>query len=178
MITFLLVLLLVVVMVICLWVGIHAFRNGVLPALYRGAPYLPTHADLVPTMIQFAGIQPTDKVVDLGSGDGRLVIAAAQAGAERATGYEIDVIKVTKARERATQLGLKNVEFLATSFWPVPLQDADVVFIYTLPFFVAKFQKKLQQELKPGARVVTLLSKLPGWKPVQEHEGIRLYQIP
>lgn len=173
----LLLFLLALVLAVCLYVGYRAFRQSVLPTLVWGAPYLPTHQELVKIMIRLARLQPTDRVVDLGSGDGRIVIAAAQARVRSAIGYEIDSMKVKAARTTASQLALTNASFEATSFWKVSLREADVVFVYTLPPYLPRIQKKLSAELRPGARVVTLLAKLPGWTPLSEEEDVRVYQI-
>ena len=158
-------------------VGLTAFRYGLLPALFGGAPYMPTNAALVQIMLDLAHIQAADRVVDLGSGDGRLVIAAARKGAQEAVGYEIDVWNVWKARRWARHLGLRNAQFVHASFWKISLSEFNVVFVYGLPPYMARLAEKCRAELAPGTRIVSLLYDLPGWEPTVVQEGIRLYTV-
>ncbi len=169
-------LILMIVVVAALVVGFIAFRSGLLPTLVRGAPYVSTSADLVKVMMRLVALRPTDTVIDLGSGDGRLVLAAAKAGAKQAIGYEIDPVKVARSRRLAERQQLTQVTFFAKSFWSVSWAEADVVFIYSLPFYMEALEKKLRKELKTGARVVTLVDHLPGWPLLAEEQGVRVYR--
>lgn len=157
------------------YAGYKGFIAGLLPTLVSGAPYVPTHPDLVRRMIELAEITSTDRVVDLGSGDGRLVIAAAQAGAKEAIGYEIDPGKVVASIKDAKRLGLRNALFYARSFWERSLKEVDVVFIYSLPWYLPKIEKKLEAELPIGSRVITLMDPLPGWIPTKTSDRIYVY---
>jgi ribosomal protein L11 methylase PrmA len=168
--------LLVLILAAAGYVGVKAFLSGLLPTMVWGAPYVPTNAALARIVIELARITSTDRVIDLGSGDGRLVIAAAEAGAKEAIGYEIDPVKVRASKKEAERLHLSNAIFYAQSFWNVPLNAVDVVFIYSLPPYIKRLEKKLRQELKPGARVVMLMDELPGWKLQAKQQGVRLYQ--
>lgn len=169
-------LILLAIVLSALMVGFKAFRSGLLPTLFRGAPYLATNTELVKVMLRLTAIQPTDVVLDLGSGDGRLVLAAAEAGARQAIGYEIDPVKVAYSRRSAERQHLPQATFFAQSFWSVSWADADVVFIYSLPFYMEAIDKKLRKDLKTGARVVTLIERLPGWPLLAEEEGVRVYR--
>lgn len=137
---------------------------------------MPTNPDLVKTMIQLAGLKPSDRAVDLGSGDGRLVLAAAKEGVSQAIGYEIDGWNVWKANCEAKRLNLLNARFIRRSFWNVSLREVDVVFVYGLPPYMARLAEKCTAELPAGARIVSLLYELPGWQSVNTQEGIHLYQ--
>lgn len=168
--------LLLLVLIVTGAIGLTAFRYGLLPTLVGGAPYMPTNPDLVKTMIRLAGLKPSDRVVDLGSGDGRIVVAAAKAGVSQATGYEIDGWNVWKANRRAKRLNISNARFIRCSFWNVSLREVDVVFVYGLPPYMARLAEKCAAELPSGARVVSLVYELPGWRSVETQEGIHLYQ--
>lgn len=137
---------------------------------------MPTNPDLVKTMIRLAELKASDRVVDLGSGDGRLVLAAANAGVSEATGYEIDSWNVWKANHEAKRLKRVNARFICRSFWTVSLREVDVVFVYGLPPYMARLAEKCAAELPSGARVVSLLYELPGWRSLEAQEGIYLYQ--
>lgn len=169
--------LLVLILAAAGYVGVKAFLSGLLPTMVWGAPYVPTNAALARLVVELARITPDDQVIDLGSGDGRLVIAAAEAGAKEAIGYEIDPVKVRASKKEAERLHLTNATFYTQSFWNVPLNTVDVVFIYSLPPYLKRLEKKLREELKPGARVVMLMDELPGWRLQAEQEGVRLYQV-
>lgn len=137
---------------------------------------MPTNPDLVKAMIRLAGLKASDRVVDLGSGDGRLVLAAANAGVSEATGYEIDGWNVWKANREAKRLKRANTRFICRSFWTVSLHEVDVVFVYGLPPYMARLAEKCATELPSGARVVSLLYELPGWRSLETQEGIHLYR--
>lgn len=168
--------LLLLVLVVTGAIGLTAFRYGLLPTLVGGAPYMPTNPDLVKAMIRLAGLKASDRVVDLGSGDGRFVLAAANAGVSEATGYEIDGWNVWNANREAKRLKLVNTRFVCRSFWTVSLREVDVVFVYGLPPYMARLAEKCAAELPSGARVVSLLYELPGWRSLKTQEGIHLYQ--
>ncbi len=167
--------LLLLVLIVAGVVGLTAFRYGLLPTLVGGAPYMPTNVDLVKAMIALAELKPTDRVVDLGSGDGRLVIAAAKQGVHQATGYEIDFWNVWKSRHTARQSHLKNAQFLHQSFWSASLKEVDVVFVYGLPPYMQRLADKCKRDLPKGARIVSLLYALPGWSPLKIQEGVHVY---
>lgn len=159
------------------WVGLTAFRYGLLPTMVRGAPYVPTHPDLVRTMIERADLKSDDRVVDLGSGDGRIVIAAAQVGVKVSIGYEIDPGQVWMSRRRAKKFKLANVLFYTKSFWEISLNDVDVVFVYGLPPYMQRLADKCTAELKPGARIVSAIYPLPGWEPRSVQDGVLVYRV-
>ncbi len=167
--------LLVLVLLTAGLVGLTAFRYGLLPTLFGGPPYVPTSDRLVEAMCDLAAFTRGDKVVDLGSGDGRLIFAAAKRDVTEAIGYEIDPWQVWRARSWAKRFGHVNARFEWRSFWDAPLNDVNVVFVYGLPPYMARVADKCAKELPSGARVVCLLCTLPGWTPVKTDDGIYLY---
>ncbi len=169
--------LLVVVLVAAGAIGLTAFRYGLLPTLFGGAPYVPTSQEVVKLMLTLANVTPNDRIVDLGSGDGRLVIAAAEAGVKSATGYEIDAWSVHASRQLAKRRELSNAHFVCASFWKAPLHEVDVVFVYGLPPYMNRLANKCRAELASGARIVSLLYDLPGWTPDKIVEDVRFYTV-
>jgi len=129
------------------------------------AVFVPTPADVVARMLELAAVGKADVVYDLGSGDGRIVIAAAKAHGCKAVGVEIDKELVATSRERAKAAG---VETLATfergDLFEADFSNASVVALYVLPTMSRKLVPKLD-ELKPGSRVVCHYFAIPGVLP-------------
>jgi ribosomal protein L11 methylase PrmA len=142
--------------------------------LMNGAIYIPTDRILVEKMLDVTELKPTDTLVDLGSGDGRLVIAAAKRGA-RAVGYEINPILVWLSKRNAKRAGVSDrATFYAKDFWSADLSPYSVVTVFGIGHIMKRLERKLQAELKPSSRVVCNLFTFPEWKGEKE-EGVFLY---
>jgi len=117
-------------------------------------------------MLRIAGTGPQDTVIDLGSGDGRIVIAAAKNFGARGIGVDIDAKLVALSQENARRAGVaQRTEFLVRDVLKTDLSQASVVTVYLLPFLIDQLQPKFFAELKPGARIVTHAFAMKGWKP-------------
>ena len=117
-------------------------------------------------MLALADTGPQDYVVDLGSGDGRIVIAAARDHGARGLGIELDAKLVRQARDNAQRAGVAALaRFEAGDALHADLSQASVVTIYLLPFLLDKLQPRLLDQLRPGARVVTHAFAFKGWRP-------------
>jgi cyclopropane fatty-acyl-phospholipid synthase-like methyltransferase len=128
-------------------------------------PFVPTPAAVVNRMLELAQVKPGDVVYDVGSGDGRIVIAAAKNYGVKAVGIEIDGELVDKARSRAQTEGVAGLaEFREQDALEADISAATVVTIYMLPEFNHKLRPKLEA-LKPGARVVCHDFGVEGWIP-------------
>jgi len=129
-------------------------------------PFVTTPDDVVERMLALAGTGADDFVMDLGSGDGRIVIAAAQKFGARGLGLDIDAQLVARARENARRAGVEGrAAFEERDVLDADLARATVVTIYLLPFLVEKLQPKLLRELRPGARIVTHAFPMVSWRP-------------
>ncbi|MDP3770028.1 MAG: methyltransferase domain-containing protein [bacterium] len=143
----------------------------------KGAPFVPSKPNRVKTMIELANITQGTRVIDLGSGDGSILIKAAMAGAI-ATGIEINPFLIPYSRWRARRAGVQHsVTVIRGEINNFPIDQADVIFLYLLPKFLVKLKSKLAAELKPGALVISNAFPVPGWTPIQEKNGVFLYQI-
>lgn len=132
----------------------------------RGPPFITTPDDVVERMLALAGTGADDFVMDLGSGDGRIVIAVAGRFGARGLGVEIDARLVAQSRENARRAGVaERVAFEEGNVLTTDLSRATVVTLYLLPFLMDKLQPKLLQELRPGARIVSHAFPIPGWRP-------------
>lgn len=146
-----------------------------IPLVHFGGPYVPTQNAHVDEMIRHAKLTSSDRIADLGSGDGRIVIAAASEGVADAVGIEINGALVRLSKQSASRLGLKNARFVKESFWKTNVADRTVVFLYQVPYAMKRLEKKLQDELPVGARVISNDFTFFHWKPVEEHGRIRVY---
>lgn len=130
-------------------------------------PYVPTPETVVLGMLELANVGRNDIVYDLGSGDGRLVITAAQKfGAKRGVGIEINPGLVNQSNENARQAGVSDrVQFVQQDLFRADFREASVVTLYLLPKINLELRPKLLSELKPGSRVVSHAFSMGDWKP-------------
>jgi cyclopropane fatty-acyl-phospholipid synthase-like methyltransferase len=131
------------------------------------SPSIPTPTSVVDEIMKLGGVGPGDYVVDLGSGDGRLVIAAVEKyNARGGFGVEISSMMVTVSNQNAAKAGVADrVQFYERDLFEADLRDATVVTIYLLPSIMGKVEKKLLAELRPGTRVVVHDFPFPSWRP-------------
>ena len=131
-------------------------------------PYVPTPENVVNQMLELANVSGDDILYDLGSGDGRIPITAAQKYGTRGTGVEIAPELVQLSQENAEAAGVAdNVEFLQQDLFQTDIRDATVVTLYLLPDVNLELRSKLLQELEPGTRVVSHDFDMGEWQPEQ-----------
>jgi predicted RNA methylase len=131
------------------------------------APYIPTPESIVDRMLDAAHIKAGEVVYDLGSGDGRVVIAAVQKYGAKAVGVEIRPDLCRQAQARIKSLGLEDrVTMVEGSALRVDLSPADVVTMYFLTTSNERMKPNLER-MKPGSRVVSNEFPIKGWKPVE-----------
>src|ERR1700733_12984699 len=153
--------------------------SAALPALAQqfGAmenlgPAIPTPQFVVEKMLDAGHVKPGETVYDLGSGDGRIVITAAQMFGAKAVGVELRPDLCEKARERVKSLGLEDkVSIVEGNALHVDLSAADVVTMYFLTSSNERLRPNLEHWLKPGSRVVSNQFPVKGWKPAQGGRG-------
>jgi SAM-dependent methyltransferase len=146
-------------------------------------PYVASEPRIVNAMLELAGVTGSDTVYDLGCGDGRIVIAAAQKYGARGIGIDINPSLIEEARVNARQAGVDNrVSFETNDLFDVDIHSATVVALYLLPDVNLRLRPRLLRELKPGTRVVSHAFDMGDWKPekqlVVEGEHIYLWTIP
>ena len=128
--------------------------------------FVPTPHDVVAAMLKVANVRRNDVLFDLGSGDGRIVIAAAKKYGTRGTGIDIDSVRVAEGRLGARKAGVANkAKFQRADLFETDLREATVVTLYLLPTLNVKLRPKLYAELKPGSRVVSHAFDMGSWKP-------------
>ena len=146
---------------------------ALLPVLAQGAdvertggPYVPTPPTVVEAMLKLAGVGPADYVIDLGSGDGRIVLMAATKFNARGKGVDIDPDLVERANASARKLGVADrAKFEVRDVLKADIGRATVMTLYLLPGMMVSLQQKLLAELKPGTRIVSHDFTFDKWKP-------------
>ncbi len=128
-------------------------------------PYVPTPRRVVAAMLDLAELTPEDYLFDLGSGDGRIPIMAAQRGA-RALGVDIDPARIAESNAAALLAGVEaRARFRRQDLFDTPLREATVVTMYLLPGVNMRLRPRLLTELRPGTRLVTHAFTLGDWRP-------------
>jgi hypothetical protein len=118
-------------------------------------PYVPTPQIVVDEMLKMAGVTDKDFVIDLGSGDGRMIITAARSFKANGLGVDIDTQLVDLANSHARNEAVGDrAKFIVQDMFKADISKATVVTLYVLPDFMEKLRPKLLRELKPGARIV------------------------
>jgi SAM-dependent methyltransferase len=160
---------------ICLFIAAWSY----LPAAW-GAPWVPTSARTVKKMLQMADVKPGQRVVDLGAGDGRIVIVAARQFGAQAVGVEIDPVRCLIANTLILVSGLgKKAHVYHGNMYTFDLKDADVVTLYLLQGTNQKIKERLSEQLKPGAKIVSHTFSMVGWIPaaLDDTNDIFLYEV-
>ena len=135
--------------------------------LVLDVPYVPTPNEAVYRMLELAEVQADDYVIDLGSGDGRIVIAAARDwGVKRALGIEIDPERIAEANEGAKEAGVEDrVRFERGNLYEIDFSEVDVLTMYLLPSINLDLRPIILETLRPGTRVVSHAFDMGDWRP-------------
>lgn len=133
------------------------------------APYVPTSMGLIRKILKAAGVKGGKIFYELGSGDGRVVLEAAILGAQ-SHGIEQSWLRIWYSRYLARQQKLSNAYFYHGDIFKRHYYPADITYIFMLPKAVEKLEKKLKEELKPGAVVITQTFHFRNWKPYKKIE--------
>ncbi len=130
------------------------------------APYVPSPPEVVDRMLAFAKVGPNDVVYDLGSGDGRIVIAAAKKYGARGVGVDIDPERINESIANARRAGVdKLVTFKLQNALKTDVSEATVVTLYLLSFANIQLRPILEKQLRPGARIVSHNFGMGNWQP-------------
>jgi protein-L-isoaspartate O-methyltransferase len=138
-----------------------------LPTGEKLAPYYPTPEIIVERMLELGELKAGEKMFDLGSGDGRIVIMAAQKYHADSTGVELDSDLVQSSQLKIRQLGLKNARIIYGDILKQNYSSANLITVYLLPESNIKVRPVLEATLKKGTRVVAHDFEVGGWTPVK-----------
>ncbi|HEV7288674.1 SAM-dependent methyltransferase [Sphingomonas sp.] len=151
------------------------------PAL--DVPYKSTRREVVALMLEMGEVKPGDTVIDLGTGDGRILIAAAKERGATGLGVDLDPVLIRKASAAARKAGVADkVRFEAADLFETDLSSADVVTMYLLPEVNLRLRPQLFAQLKPGTRVVSHAFDMGDWKPEAKRRAggatVYMWRIP
>lgn len=152
--------------------GTYPDENTSLGARTPDVIYVPTPEAVVDAMLELAGVGPGDVLYDLGSGDGRIPIAAAKQHGIRAVGIDIDPVRIREANENAQAAGVTElVSFREEDLFQSDIGEASVVTLYLLQSLNVRLRPKLLAELKPGTRIVShSFDMADEWEPEQTRQ--------
>ncbi len=129
----------------------------------KGSPYVPTKDKAMKNIFEEAGLKKGQVMYDIGCGDGRVVRYAVKQYGVRGIGIDINPMLIFFARLKARMMKLKGAEFRVQNIFDVDLSDADVIYIFLLPQFLVKIQKKLERGTKKGAVIISHGFKMDAW---------------
>lgn len=137
-------------------------------------PYVPTPQNVVERMLEMAKVGPRDYVIDLGSGDGRIVVTAATKHGARGFGVDLNPTRISEANANARKAGVTNkVSFYRQDLFETDLTQASVITMYLLPRVNLELRPKLL-DLRPGTRIVSHDFSMGDWKP-EAHEELEAH---
>ena len=152
----------------------------VIPALY-GVPWVPTREKRIRKALKLAKLQPGETLYDLGAGDGRVLLMASKEFGAQAVGIEIGPVQCALGWLTILLSGSRHeARMRCGNFYRAEVAEADVVFVYLTSAQTSRLQKKLAQELRTGARVVSVAADFPDWQPefVDREMLIFVYEMP
>jgi cyclopropane fatty-acyl-phospholipid synthase-like methyltransferase len=140
-------------------------------------PYVTTAADSMKAILELASPTESDRIVDLGSGNGRVLLEFAKYGL-RVSGYEIRPELVDLARQKVKELGFEGkVQVFHESFWDIDLSPFSIIYVYGMTTIMGRLESKLQKECKPGTKVLSNIFTFPHWKVKKTKDHINLYIV-
>jgi len=149
------------------------------PGMFLDVPFVPTDEGVIKAMLDLAEVGPQDLLYDLGSGDGRIVVAAARERDTRSIGVEIDPLRIADAMEYAADTRVEYlVDFIEEDIFTVDFSEATVVTLYLLDSINLQLRPRLLSELRPGTRIVSHAFSMGDWIPddLLEVGGIKIYK--
>lgn len=145
--------------------SISLMHTGYVYAQHRDVPFVPTPYETVEEMLNLAGVGPGDYVIDLGSGDGRIVIAAGRRGAF-GHGVDIDPKRINDARRNAARANVDDkVMFVEGNLFETDFSKATVITMYLLNSVNMRLRPLMLEKLKPGTRIVSYYFNMNDWEP-------------
>ena len=152
----------------------------IIPAIY-GLPSKPTRPDRIRKALEMAELKPDEVLYDLGAGDGRVLLIAAQEFDAKVIGIEVGWVQCALTWLRIRRNGLSaKAEIRMGNFYKTDLHEADVAFIYGTSREVKKLTPYLTEQMKKGSRLISISADFPNWEPSKfdDHDLIFVYEMP
>lgn len=141
--------------------------------LLHGAPYLPTLTKQVDTALDLVDLRPGQVLLELGCGDGKVMIAAARRGLH-VIGYELNPLLALVARLRTLRYG-KQVQVIWGDFWKRQWPRADGIFTFLLPRYMQRLDRQIATDATKPVTLVSFAFEIPGRQPATTKDGVYLY---
>lgn len=139
-----------------------------------GAPYLPTLKPQADDALKLLNLKPGQTLLELGSGDGRVLRLAAEHGI-KSIGYEINPLLVWYSRLRNWRYR-RLIKVRMGNYWMTKLPQTDGIYVFLLNRYMTKLDKKIVQDFSKPVKLVSFAFEIPGKKPIKTKKGLRLYQ--
>jgi hypothetical protein len=143
--------------------------------LINGAPYLPTLSKQIDAAIKLSGLKPGERIIELGCGDGRVLLAAAKAGL-CGIGYELNPLLYVVAKLRLWPYR-QQIQVKWGDFWRQQWPRADAIYVFLLPRLMAKLEQNILSRPNAPNKVISFAFKFPGRKADKEKAGVFLYYL-
>ena len=143
--------------------------------LINGAPYLPTLNRQISVGLELADLQPDDLILELGCGDGRVLIAAAKKGL-RGVGYELNPIMYIIAKLRLVPYR-GQIKVIWGDFWRKSWPEADAIYVFLLPRLMSKLEQNILSRKTAPRKVISFAFEFPGRKAISQKNGVFLYEL-
>lgn len=163
---FLLIFVIILLLVFTIWIS----------SCFFGAPFQPSSNKALKEILTLAKVKRGDKIADLGSGNGKIIIEFAKRGAE-AHGFEINPLLVWLSRWRIRKLGLQKKAFVHwKNFMRADLSKFSIITSFQISYIMPGLESKLKKELKRGSKIISNTWKFPNWKPKKTIGHVYLYK--
>ena len=144
--------------------------------LFQGAIYVPSNEKAINAIIKMAKLKKGGKIADLGSGDGRIVIAFARSGIQ-AHGFEINPFLVLFSRWNIKKEKLTDRASIHwQDFWKINFNPYNAVVVFGIDYMMGRLEKKLRSEMRPGSKILLNIFPFPKWPYSQKKHGVYLYK--
>ena len=131
---------------------------------FKGAPFVGTDKNLVLEILKGANLKKGQIFLELGSGDGRLVLSAVKNYGVNGVGVDLHLPLITFSRIKSKMLGLKNIQFRLEDFFKTDISKADVIFLFLMPKTLVSLKEKLKKESKKGVLIISHGFEIKGWE--------------
>jgi len=170
------IILLIVAFIVVVLVSVYVLSNLVGLIRARGVPFVPLSKKQLESLNRCVRLNPKDKVVDLGCGDGRVLRIFEKQGVKDLTGYEVNFLAYVLAKIK-NKLVHSQSKIYFKNFRRINLSQYNVIFCYLLDYYLNSLKKKFDRELKPGTKIISHSFQIKNWRVPEKLGKIFIYRI-